>query len=117
MDRGDVVIVSGRGDSGKPRPAVVVQNNHLLGRIEGITVCFVTSDLSKESLLRLTVDPDESNGLRARSQIQVEKVMTFPSEKVKGPVGRISSDKLRALDMGLLFHLDLVQPFDVTVRS
>ncbi|HET7412880.1 MAG TPA: type II toxin-antitoxin system PemK/MazF family toxin [Pararhizobium sp.] len=115
MDRGDVVIVSGRGDYGKPRPAAVVQNNQLLRRIESITVCFVTSDLSKESLLRVSVDPDEANGLRVRSQIQIEKIMTFPSEKVKGPIGRVSPDNLRAVDMGLLFHLDLVQPFDMTV--
>ena len=66
MDRGDVVIVSGRGDYGKARPAIVIQNNQLLGKIESITVCFVTSDLSNESLLRLTIDPDELNGLRVR---------------------------------------------------
>jgi mRNA interferase MazF len=114
MKRGDVVIVSGRGDYGKPRPAVVIQNERLIGKIDSISVCLMTSDLSNESLLRVTIDPEESNGLRARSQVQIEKIMSFPSEKVRGPGGELSIDQLYEIDRGLMFHLDLVQPFEVT---
>jgi mRNA interferase MazF len=114
MKRGDVVIVSGKRDYGKPRPAIVIQNERLTGRIDSVSVCLMTSDLSNESLLRVTIEPEKGNGLRAKSQVQIEKIMTFPSEKVRGPVGRISGDQLYEVDRGLMFHLDLVQPFEVT---
>jgi mRNA-degrading endonuclease toxin of MazEF toxin-antitoxin module len=90
------------------------QNERLTGRIDSVSVCLMTSDLSNESLLRVTIEPEQGNGLRARSQVQIEKIMTFPSEKVRGPVGRISGDRLYEIDRGLMFHLDLVQPFEVT---
>lgn len=46
IERGSVVLVAGKGDYGKPRPAVVIQNSRMLEWIESITVCFLTSDLS-----------------------------------------------------------------------
>jgi mRNA interferase MazF len=110
IERGSVVLVAGRGDYGKPRPAVVVQSSRLLDRIGSITVCLVTSDLTNNHLLRIPIEPNEANGLRAVSQIQVEKIMTFPTEKVRGPVGNVEPDVMRSIDIGLLFHLDLVAP-------
>lgn len=110
IERGSLVLVTGKGDYGKPRPALVVQNAQIIEQIESITVCFLTSDLTNESLLRISIEPSETNGLRVKSQIQVEKIMTFPADKVHGPIGRLEPDLLNAVDTGLLFHLDLLTP-------
>ena len=114
IERGSVVLVAGKGDYGKPRPALVIQNTRMLERIESITVCLLTSDLTKTSLLRIPLEPTDANGLRSKSQIQVEKIMTFPAEKVRGPVGHVEQETLDAVNTGLLFHLDLLTPINLT---
>ena len=44
MRRGDVVLVSGKGDYGKARPAIVVQADYLIDGLDSIPVCPLTSD-------------------------------------------------------------------------
>ena len=114
MDRGSVVIISAKGDYGKPRPAIVVQDARMERVVDSITVCFLTTDLVEEGgTLRVDVAPTQENGLRERSQIQIEKLMTFPREKVRGPVGRIDLTQMRAVDIGLLVHLGLAAQLGV----
>ena len=91
----------------------MIQNTQMMERIESVTVCFLTSDLSKESLLRIPVDPTDANGLRVKSQVQVEKIMTFPTDKVRGPIGNVEQEILDAVNTGLLFHLDLLTPMSL----
>jgi mRNA interferase MazF len=117
MLRGDVVIVSAQGDYGKPRPAVVVQNNRLLNQIDSVTVCFLTSKVIPTRNLRITIEPDDINGLRERSQVQIEKMMTFNRSKVRGPVGRLSMDQMRDIDRYLMIFLDLLPPVQLTGSS
>lgn len=114
MDRGDLVIVSARGDYGKPRPAVVIQNERLEDVVESVTVCFLTTDLIQGRRLRIDVDPHAGNGLREPSQIQVDKIMIFPREKVRGPIGRLNIDQVRAVERWLLLFLDLVPPIEIS---
>lgn len=117
MLRGDVVIVSAPGDYGKPRPAVVIQNNRLLDQFDSVTVCFLTSEVVPAKNLRVNVEPDEANGLRERSQVQVEKIMTFPRSKVRGPIGRLDIDQMRDIDRYLLIFFDLLPPIELARRS
>ncbi|NGO50656.1 type II toxin-antitoxin system PemK/MazF family toxin [Allomesorhizobium camelthorni] len=113
MRRGDLVIVSAKGDYGKPRPAVVIQNDRLEDWVESLTVCFLTTDLTTGRNLRVDVEPNSGNGLHGKSQVQIEKIMTFPKDKARGPVGRLSSDQMRAVDRGLLLLLDLLPPIEI----
>jgi mRNA interferase MazF len=109
MNRGSVVLVSAKGDYGKTRPAVVVQDSRMENIVASVTVCFLTSDLSTEHrILRIDVAPAAENGLRQQSQVQVEKLMTFSKNKVRGPIGQLSEREMAAVDMGLLVHLGLV---------
>lgn len=109
MERGSVVIVSAQGDYGKPRPAVVGQRSDMIGWLGSVTVCMMTSDLVRDSPLRITVEPTPENGLRLISQIQVEKMMTFPLAKVRGPIGKLISHHLKSIDSGLILFLDLLE--------
>jgi len=113
MRRGELVIVSAQGDYGKPRPAVVIQNDRLDEMVDSVTVCFLTTNLIEGRRFRIDVQPKADNGLRERSQVQIDKIMTFPREKVRGPVGRLTSEELRKIDRGLLLLLDLLPPIEI----
>ena len=113
MVRGSVVLVSAKGDYGKPRPAVIVQDTRMEKIVGSITVCFLTTDLTEENgILRVDIGPDALNGLRQKSQVQVEKLMTFPRDKVRGPIGALDQLQMRAVDIGLLVHLGLAAQLD-----
>jgi len=117
MNRGDVVIVSAQGDYGKPRPAVVIQNGRLGDLVESVVVCFLTSKVIGAHTMRVTITPDSANGLQERSQVQVDKIMTFPKEKVRGPIGRLAGDQMRSIDRNLMILLDLLPPIEIPQTS
>ena len=48
--------------SGKPRPAVVVQANRWLQGHPSVTLCPIISTLLDAPLVRIPVDPNDSNG-------------------------------------------------------
>jgi mRNA interferase MazF len=72
LERGLVVTVASPGvQSGKPRPAVVVQANRWLERHPSITLCPLTSTLIDAPLVRIAV-ASPGNGLRKRSQVMAD---------------------------------------------
>lgn len=110
MRRGDLVVVSAQGDYGKPQPAVVIQNDRLIDLVPSDTVCFLTSDIEPNRHLRIEIEPSPENGLRIVSQVQIDKIMTFPKAKAQGPIGRLSGGEMIKVDQGLLTFLDLMPP-------
>ena len=63
MNRGEVWTVSGRGYAGKPRPAVIVQDDRF-DATGSVTICAFTTDATDAPLFRLAIEPDDRNGLR-----------------------------------------------------
>lgn len=106
MKRGDIVAVSLQGDYGKPRPALVVQSN-LLADLESVVVCPITSAV-RDAVFRIAVEPDSANGLRALSQVMVDKLATLPRAKVGDPFGRLDDERMKAVDRALLFVVGLI---------
>jgi len=90
MNRGDFVTVALQGDLGKPRPALIVQADRF-ETTASVTVLPVTSTLIDAPLLRLSVAPDERNGLRKTSQVMIDKPSTVSRDKI-GPTFGIASD-------------------------
>ena len=76
MRRGDVVTLAASGDYGKPRPAVVVQTDAFPPQYASVIVCQMTSEIAEAPDFRVTIEPVPGNGLRARSQIMVDKPVT-----------------------------------------
>ena len=110
VKRGDIVLVAGPGDYGKPRPALLVQNDFDGEPVESRTVCLITSDVLGTRRYRVLVDPRPRNGLRLRSEVQIDKLVTFPAHKIRGPVGSLTDEQMADVDRRLRLHLDLDTP-------
>jgi mRNA interferase MazF len=98
MRRGDIVTVAAPGDYGKPRPAVVIQGDVLNRDARSTIVALITSHLQDAPLLRLHVEPTADNGLKIVSQVQVNRLLSLPSNKVGSPIGRLSDREIVELN-------------------
>ena len=107
MRRGDVVAVAASGDYGKPQPAVIVQTDALPAKHASVVVCQMTSDLIDAPDFRVTIDPDEQNGLRTRSQIMADKPVTIRRERVGKRMGSLEAQDLARLDVAIAFVMGL----------
>lgn len=105
--RGEIVVCVLSGDYGKPRPAVVVQSDLFNPTHASITVCPITTHIVDAPMFRLSVDPSVENGLRASSQIMVDKVSTLKVEKVRQKIGRLTQEQIEELSKALRLWLDL----------
>lgn len=94
MKRGDLVAVAIQGDYGKPRPALIVQSDLFNETHASITVIPVTSTIVDTPLFRLTVEPSRENGLRAISQIMIDKVTTVRRQRLGQTIGRLEEDAM-----------------------
>ena len=104
MRRGDLVTVAISGDFGKPRPALVIQSDHF-DATASITVLLISGTLVEAPLIRLTVDPAPENGLRKRSQIMIDKVMTVRRDRLAEPFGRLGEETMIAVNRSLALFL------------
>jgi mRNA interferase MazF len=103
VKRGDFVTIALSGDYGKPRPALVVQDD-AFEALNSVTVLRVTCDLP---LFRIAIDPNPANGLRRRSQIMIDKVATVPRAKIGRRLGHIDGDAMAAVGQALVTFLGL----------
>lgn len=106
MRRGDLVTIALQGDFGKPRPALVIQSDQFDAHAT-VTVLPVSSTLTDTPLFRLLVDPARENGLRERSQVMVDKVMTVKRDKIGRVIGRLDDDTMIAVNRSLLLWIGL----------
>lgn len=107
MKRGEIWTVSASGYAGKPRPAVIIQDN-LFDATASVTICALTSDPTDAPILRVPIDPDASNGIRAPSRVMVDKITSVPRARVGDRVGRLSDDDITRVDRAILVFLGLV---------
>lgn len=107
MRRGEVWTVSGGGGyAGKPRPAVIVQDD-LFEETGSVTICGFTSDPTEAPLFRIPVVPSEDNGLRTPSSLMVDKVTTVAKSKVGERLGRLSDEDGVRLNRAIMVFLGL----------
>lgn len=106
IQRGDLVTVALQEDYGKPRPALIIQSD-LLTDLDSVILCPVTSDL-RNAVFRITVEPNPSNGLRALSQVMVDKLSTMPRTKISEPFGHLDDGRMKAVDKALLLVVGVI---------
>jgi mRNA interferase MazF len=106
MKRGEVWAVSGSGYAGKPRPAVILQDDRF-DATASVTVCVFTTDETEAPLIRLPVEPSERNGLRSASNLMVDKIATVRKERLAKRIGRLDDEDMVRLNRAILVFLGL----------
>jgi len=104
--RGDLVTIAIGGDYGKPRPALIVQADEFYD-LPSVTVLRLTSEIHREYLLRITVQPDSKNGLRLPSQICIDKAVTVPRNRIGPKIGTVADHLMGTVNSALAAFLGL----------
>lgn len=102
--RGDIVSVVNQGDFGKPRPALIIQSDLFLEH-PSVSVLPITSYLMDAPLLRITLEPNELNGLIKTSQVMVDKPVTLKRDRVGSHIGSLDFATMQEIDRCLAVFL------------
>ena len=106
MKRGELVTIAVSGDYGKPRPALVVQDD-AFAELSAVTVLRLTSELNDWPLFRVTIEPTPENGLRKTSQVMIDRGIALPRSKVGPAFGRLGAGDMAAVSQVLYRFLGL----------
>lgn len=107
LSRGAVVTYAG-GPYGKPRPAVVVQNDLALIEPPSVTLCPITTfAIPDTDDFRIPLSPDEHNGLQRESFIMSDKLITLPVQRIGPVIGRLDESSMKRLAVALRFWIDV----------
>ena len=91
---------------GKPRPAVIVQDDRF-DATSSVTVCAFTTDGTDAPLFRLVTEPDDENGLRRTSRLMADKITTVPRTRLGKRIGRLAAADLAGLNRAVAVFLGL----------
>lgn len=100
MKRGDLVTIALPGDFGKPRPALIIQSDQF-DQTGTVTVLLVSGTLVDAPLIRTTIAPTSTNGLRKPSQVMVDKAMSVKRDKIGATIGRLDVEPMLAITRAL----------------
>jgi mRNA interferase MazF len=107
MRRGEIWTLAGGGDyTGRPRPAVVVQDDYFDGT-SSVTVCAFTTDPTEAPLFRVRIEPSDDNGLRNASSLMVDKITTVRRERLGSQIGRLGPEDTVRLNRAILVFLGI----------
>jgi mRNA interferase MazF len=107
VKRGEIwTAAAGVDYAGKPRPAVIVQDDRFHGT-NSITICAFTSDPADAPLLRIAIEPSDINGLKTTSRLMVDKLTTIPKHRLGARIGRLADDDMVRLNRAILIFLGL----------
>jgi len=103
--RGEVWTVAGGGEyAGKPRPAVILQDDRF-DATDSVTVCLFTTDPTEAPLFRVAVDATDLNGLDAPSRLMADKIVTVRRSRLGERIGRLDAADLLRLEQAVLVFL------------
>lgn len=101
-------VSGGAPYAGKPRPAVIVQEDRFTAT-ESITLCAFTTDPTDAPLLRMLVEPTDRNGLRSASRLMIDKVTTVPKTRLGRRLGKLNDEDVVRLNRALTVFLGLAR--------
>jgi mRNA interferase MazF len=99
-------MAGGSAYMGKPRPAVIVQDN-AFDNLRSITVCPLTSELMDVEAVRPRIEPSLSNGLKAISQVMTDKIVTVPRGRLGAQIGTLSDQDMVRVNRALVVFLGI----------
>jgi mRNA interferase MazF len=109
MKRGEVwSVAGGAAYAGKPRPAVIVQDDRFDAN-ESIIVCPFTTDATSAPIFRLPVEPSARNGLQAPCRLMVDKLTAVPRTRLGRRLGFLAREEMKALNRAMFVFLGLAE--------
>lgn len=107
MKRGEVwTVAGGAAYAGKPRPAVIVQDNRFDAN-DSIIVCPLTADATSAPIFRLPVEPSTANGLQQPCRLMIDKLTAVPRTRLGKRLGSLSREEMKTLNRALFVFLGL----------
>ena len=117
MKRGEIWTVAGGAEyARKPRPSVILQCNDF-SDTESITLCPLTTDHEDKHGIRISVVPDNLNGLSLPSRVMVDKISTVSRSKLGRRIGCLGEVEMSLLDAGVRSFLGLFSEREVIERA
>jgi len=101
-------VSAGGPYAGKPRPAVIVQEDRFEATTS-ITLCVFTTDPTEAPLLRMLVEPTDRNGLSIASRLMIDKVTTVPKSRLGKRIGKLQDEDIVRLNRALTVFLGLAR--------
>ena len=107
MKRGEIwTVAGGNGYAGKPRPAVIIQDD-AFDATASVTVCAFTTDSTEAPLFRLSIEPSSDNGLKRSCRLMVDKITTVARSRLGTRIGRLDDEDLVRLGRAALVFIGL----------
>jgi mRNA interferase MazF len=104
--RGEIWTAYGGVYAAKPRPVLIIQDDHFAGT-DSVTVIPMTTTAVDAPLLRIPVDQTSANGLEQPSQIMIDKVTTTRRSSVQKRLGTLAAADLVRVERSLLVFLGM----------
>ncbi len=92
--------------AGKPRPVLVIQDDHY-DATESITICPLTTDDLAAPLFRVAIPANPQTGLHHASYAMVDKLTTVRRTKLGEVLGRVANKEMVAVDRAIVVFLGL----------
>ncbi len=106
MRRGEIwTVAAGTDYTGKPRPAVIVQDDRF--DTDSVTICPFTTDPTEAPLFRLSITPSPTNGLREASQLMVDKLTTVRRSRLGDQLGVLDDSDIVRLNRAMVVFLGI----------
>lgn len=106
MRRGELWSVAGGVYATRPRPALIIQDDRY-DATDSVTVCPLTTRDVYAPLLRIDVEPTDTNGLRQPSYIMVDKTTTTRRTNVRSRLGSLTTAQMIRVERSLLVFLGM----------
>ena len=106
MRRAEIwTVAGGSGYAGKPRPAVIIQDDRF--DTDSVTICPFTTDPTDAPLFRLDIEAPPLNGLQESCRLMVDKMNTVSRSKLGAQVGALGDADLVRLNRAIVVFLGI----------
>lgn len=106
MRRAEIwTVAGGSGYAGKPRPAVIIQDDRF--DTDSVTICPFSTDPTDAPLFRLNIGATPLNGLQESCRLMVDKMTTVSRSKLGAQVGVLEDADLVRLNRAIVVFLGI----------